>query len=101
MPQLPTAALVTAGLVGGFAAARYTHRRELGGGIFGLFGVLAARRALPRAGAVGTAALAGVYAAAMGGSHPLAKKIGAWPAVGVATAAAAGTAYAVADRTSR
>ena len=30
-----------------------------------------------------------VYAAAMGGSHPLAKKIGAWPAVLGVTAATA------------
>lgn len=101
MPKPPTAALVAAGLVGGFVAARSTGRRELGGAIFGVLGLLACRQALPRAGAGGTAALAGVYVAAMGGSHPLAKKIGAWPAVAIATTAAAGTAYAVADRPAR
>jgi hypothetical protein len=38
------------------------------------------------------------YVAAFGGSHPLAKKIGAWPSVGVATVVAAGAAAAFADR---
>jgi hypothetical protein len=42
--------------------------------------------------------LLGTYLAAFGASHPLAKKIGAWPSVGVVTAVASGAAYALADR---
>lgn len=42
--------------------------------------------------------LLGVYTAAMGVSHPLAKKIGSWPAVLAVTAASAGASYAAADR---
>jgi hypothetical protein len=38
------------------------------------------------------------YAGAFGLSHPLAKKIGAWPSVGAVTAVAAGAAAALADR---
>jgi hypothetical protein len=42
--------------------------------------------------------LLGGYLVAFGASHPLAKKVGAWPAVFGVTTAAAGAAYAVADR---
>jgi hypothetical protein len=42
--------------------------------------------------------LLGVYAAAFGSSHPLAKKIGAWPSVLTVTAVASGATYALADR---
>ena len=38
------------------------------------------------------------YLVAFGASHPLAKKVGAWPSVFAVTTAAAGAAYAVADR---
>lgn len=43
--------------------------------------------------------LLGTYLGAFGGSHGLAKKIGAWPSVLAVTAVASGTAYALADRT--
>jgi hypothetical protein len=42
--------------------------------------------------------LLGTYLAAFGLSHPLAKKLGAWPSVLAVTAAAAGTTYGLADR---
>ncbi|MBO2452614.1 hypothetical protein J4573_36365 [Actinomadura barringtoniae] len=51
-----------------------------------------------RAGPRGTAALLTVYLAGFGGSHPLAKRIGAWPAVLSVAALSAGASYAVADR---
>jgi hypothetical protein len=97
MRHVPTAPLVAAGLLGGFAVGRATGRRELGGAVFAAAGVAAAS-GWRRAGIATTAALSGVYAAAMGASHPLAKKIGAWPAVAAVTAVAAGATYAVADR---
>jgi hypothetical protein len=42
--------------------------------------------------------LVGTYAIAFGVSHPLAKKLGAWPSVLTVTAAAAAAAYVLADR---
>ncbi|PJI90940.1 hypothetical protein [Luteimicrobium subarcticum] len=96
---VPTAALVAAGLVGGFAAARATKVRALGGVVLAAAGFAAGRRWLRDSGAPTTAVLTGVYLVAFGGSHPLAKKLGAWPSVFTVTAVAAGTAWAVHDRT--
>jgi hypothetical protein len=42
--------------------------------------------------------LLGTYLVAFGGSHGLAKKIGAWPSVVAVTAVAAGATYLLADR---
>jgi hypothetical protein len=70
-----------AGLVGGFAVARYTGRREAGGAVFTAAGAWCAREWARRSGGLPAAALSALYVAAMGGSHPLAKKLGAWPAV--------------------
>jgi hypothetical protein len=77
------------GLIGGFALARRTGRRELGGAAFAAAGAYCARRWASNAGALPAVALVGLYGAAMGGSHPLAKRIGAWPAVLGVTAAVA------------
>lgn len=87
--------LVAAGLLGGFAAARYSHRRELGGLVFAAAGLAAVPQVQRAAGPKGAATLGAVYAAAMGGSHPLAKKIGPWPAVLTVTAATAAFAELV------
>ena len=94
----PTAPLVAAGLIGGFAAARYSVRRDLGGAVFAAAGAACARRWLRSSGPGVAGVLLGVYSAAMGGSHPLAKKIGAWPAVLAVSAAASGITYALGDR---
>ena len=48
----------------------------------------------PRVAAAGLSAL---YVGAFGLSHPLAKRIGAWPSVLAVTAVASGTAYLVSD----
>lgn len=98
MSSVPTAPLVAAGLVGGFATARYTHRRELGGALFAAVGAWCARSWLRTAGPATTGVLVGTYVVAMGGSHPLAKRIGPWPSVAVVSAVSAGAAYALADR---
>ncbi len=77
--ELPAELITTAGLIGGFAVARTTKRREYGGVVLGL-----------------------VYGGSFGASHLLAKKIGAWPAVftvAAITAAASLTARKItADR---
>jgi hypothetical protein len=98
MPEVPTAPVVAVGLIGGFAAARYSGRRELGGAVLTAAGAWSARRWLRSSGPGVTGLLLATYSAAFGLSHPLAKKLGAWPAVLAVTAAAAAASYAVADR---
>ena len=95
MAAVPSAALTTAGLIGGYAVARATGNRPLGGAVLAGFGA-AAFETWRRGRGLGTAvALTGVYAAAFGLSHPLAAKIGAWPSVlGVTAATAAITVAA-------
>lgn len=100
MSTFPTAPAVAAGLIGGFTAARYTGRRELGGAVLAAAGALCARSWLRSSGPGVMGVLLGVYAAAFGGSHPLAKKLGAWPSVLTVTAVASGVTYALADRSS-
>ena len=81
--------VAAAGLVGGFAAARYTGRREVGGVVFAVAGALGARSWYSLAGPGTAAAMTALYATAMGVSHPLAKRLGAWPSVIAVTAATA------------
>lgn len=44
------------------------------------------------------AVLGGAYIAAFAGSHPLAKKLGAWPAVFTVAGGVAAASWALADR---
>ncbi len=97
MEALPTSPVVATGLVGGYAIARFSGRRELGGLFLGACGIWSARR-WNRVGGPGLAVGLGLtYAAAFGVSHPLAKRIGAWPSVLAVTAVASGVAAALAD----
>lgn len=82
-----SSAAAALGLVGGFVVARQTGRRELGGALFAAAGALCAWDWNRSAGPAAAAGLGALYVAAMGGSHPLAKRIGAWPAVAAVTAA--------------
>ena len=45
-----------------------------------------------------TAGLSALYIGAFGASHPLAKKIGAWPSVLTVTALTSGAAHLLSDR---
>jgi hypothetical protein len=83
------------GLVGGFAIARRTGRRELGGALFAAAGAWCARDWYRASGPAAAAGLSTLYVAAMGGSHPLAKRIGAWPSVAAVTAVTVGAAELV------
>jgi hypothetical protein len=87
-------AVSAAGLVGGFATARYTGNRSLGGAVFAAAGAWCAREWANRYGPVTAAGLSALYVMAMGGSHPLAKKLGPWPSV-LAVAAVTATAAEV------
>lgn len=81
-----SSAAAALGLVGGFVVARQTGRRELGGALFAAAGAWCARDWYRASGPAAAAGLSTLYVAAMGGSHPLAKRIGAWPAVATVTA---------------
>lgn len=86
MSFLPSAIAGT-GLIGGFATARTTKNRPLGGAVLAAAGTGAFLLWKANAGTPKAVALTGLYLAAFGASHPLAKKIGAWPAVNSVTAA--------------
>jgi hypothetical protein len=90
--------LVAAGLIGGYAAARYSGRRQLGGAVLAAAVALSERRWVRTTGPVVATGLGALTTGLMGVSHPLAKKIGAWPSVLAAAAVSAGAAYLVADR---
>jgi len=95
-----TAPVVATGLIGGFLAARETGIRPLGGILLGLAGTYAGRTWLAKKGPATTVALSTLYVGGFGLSHPLAKKIGAWPAVLTVAAVSAGACWALADRDS-
>ncbi|WP_404962937.1 hypothetical protein [Streptomyces sp. 147326] len=98
MAQIPTSLVAAGGLVGGYAAARWTGKRPLGGVVLAAAGTVAAREWHRRTSPATTALLGAAYLAAFAGSHPLAKKIGPWPAVFTAATTMAAAAYAAADR---
>ena len=85
-PASVTSAVAALGLTGGFLVARQTGRRELGGALFAAAGAWCAWDWYRAAGPAAAAGLGALYVAAMGGSHPLAKRIGAWPSVAAVTA---------------
>ncbi|GHD26737.1 hypothetical protein GCM10007147_25060 [Nocardiopsis kunsanensis] len=98
MPAVSSAALTTAGLIGGYSTARATGNRPLGGVVLAAFGAAAFEAIRRRSGAGAAVAVTGTYVAAFGLSHPLAKKIGSWPAVLSMTAATAAVAVASGGR---
>ena len=103
MPLTParsvsTAPVVALGLIGGYLTARESGIRPLGGVVLAAAGVFAGRTWLATRGPALTAALSAVYLLGFGASHPLAKKIGAWPSVLTVTAISAGASWALVDR---
>jgi hypothetical protein len=94
----PTAPVVAGSLIGGYLVARETKVRPLGGVVLAAGGALAGRQWARTVGPAGTAALSAVYLGSFGASHPLAKKIGAWPAVLTAAGVSAAAAWLVSDR---
>ena len=95
--EVSTAPLVAVGLIGGYLTARETGIRPLGGVVLAAAGAYAARTWYAKRGWPTATALGFAYLGGFGLSHPLAKKIGAWPAVVTVTAAAAGAAYLAVD----
>ncbi|MFJ3765383.1 hypothetical protein ACIPQJ_21095 [Streptomyces sp. NPDC090082] len=95
MPRIPSPAVAAAGLVGGYAVARWTKKRPLGGAVLAVAGGVAAREWQRAGGAKAAVGLTAGYVAAFAGSHPLAKKIGAWPAVFSVAGGMAAASWAV------
>ncbi|MEU6666243.1 hypothetical protein [Streptomyces sp. NPDC046727] len=98
MAKIPSSAIAATGLVGGYGVARWTKKRQLGGVVLAAAGAAAAQRWRAQAGGKAAGALSAAYVAAFAGSHPLAKKIGAWPSVLGVAGAVALASWAVADR---
>ncbi|WP_335978589.1 MULTISPECIES: hypothetical protein [Streptomycetaceae] len=98
MAGVNAGAVAAAGLIGGYGVARWTRRRELGGAALAAAGVVAAREWRRSSGATQAAVLTGAYVVAFAGSHPLAKKVGAWPAVFAVAGGIAAASWAVAGR---
>ncbi|AJE40866.1 hypothetical protein [Streptomyces nodosus] len=98
MAKVPTALVAASGLVGGYGVARWTGKRQLGGAVLAVAGAAAAQQWRKQAGGTAAGVLTAAYVAAFAGSHPLAKKVGAWPAVFGVTGAVALASWAVADR---
>lgn len=95
---LPTAPIAAGSLIGGYLVARETKVRPLGGAVLAGAGAYLTRRWAREAGKPTAGVLLATYLAGFGGSHPLAKKIGAWPSV-LSVAALSGAASALlADR---
>ncbi|MEU9361743.1 hypothetical protein AB0M10_03530 [Streptomyces sp. NPDC051840] len=98
MAKVPAAAVAASGLVGGYAIARWTRKRPLGGAALAAAGAVAAHGWNRQAGAPAATGLTVAYVAAFAGSHPLAKKVGAWPAVFTVAGAMAAASWAVTRR---
>jgi hypothetical protein len=96
--KAPAATAAASGLVGGFAVARFTRKRPLGGATLLAAGAVAAWQWQQARGTRTTVGLSAAYLAAFAGSHPLAKRIGAWPAVFSMAGGVAAASVAVARR---
>ncbi|WTQ12846.1 hypothetical protein OG537_26850 [Streptomyces sp. NBC_00228] len=98
IPSIPSSVIAASGLVGGYGVARWTRKRQLGGVVLAAAGATAANQWRQQAGGKAAGALTVTYIAAFAGSHPLAKRVGAWPAVFGVAGAVALASWAVADR---
>lgn len=97
MSRFPTAPIVAAGLIGGFAVAQASGNRPLGGAVLAAGGVAAAYQWYQHRPALVATGLVVTYVGAFAVSHPLSKEIGAWPSVLAVTAVASGAALVCAD----
>jgi hypothetical protein len=95
---LPTAPVAAGSLVGGYLVARETGVRPLGGVVLGVAGAWCTREWSRQAGGPAAAALLATYLGGFGASHPLAKRIGAWPSVLTVAAVSGAASWVLADR---
>ncbi|GAA3699617.1 hypothetical protein GCM10022377_10800 [Zhihengliuella alba] len=81
MSRIVSTGLAKAGLLLGYKVARDTGNRQAGGTVLAACGAAAFTVWRNDAGTARATLLTAVYVASFGLSHPLAKRIGAWPAV--------------------
>ena len=98
VPTVPSSLTAAAGLVGGYGVARWSGRRPLGGVVLAGAGAAAARQWRARGGNLTAGVLSAACLGAFAGSHPLARKVGAWPSVFGVAGAVALASWALADR---
>ena len=98
MADSPTAPIVAGSLIVGYLVARESGVRPLGGAVLVTAAGWCARSWARRTGPVTAAVLLGIYTAGFVGSHRLAKRIGAWPAVLTVAALSGASAWVLADR---
>ena len=98
MNRVVVPVLTSAGLVGGFATARATGIRWTGGVVLAAVGATACVLVARSGGAWRATAVTSAYVVAFGASHPLAKRLGAWPSVAAVAALTAVPAAALAER---
>jgi hypothetical protein len=98
MAKIPTAPVAAGSLIGGYLTARFTHVRPLGAVPLLVGGAWCAKQWRSAAGMPAAAALVAVFLGGFGGSHPLAKRIGAWPSVLSVAAVSGAASWVVADR---
>ena len=98
--RFPSSVLVAVGLAAGFGIAQASGVRALGGAVFAVAGLVAARLWVQRRGWALALGLGGLYVGAFVLAHVLSLGAGfsAWLAVSLVTLTAAGVTYAVADR---
>ena len=98
--RFPSSVLVAVGLAAGFGIAQATGVRALGGAVFAVAGLAAARLWVHRRGWAVALGLGGLYVGAFVLAHVLAlgAEFPAWLAVSLVTLTAAGVTYGVADR---
>lgn len=87
MSRLASTAVAVTGLTGGYATGRITKKRPLAAVVLAAAGAGSFFLWKKDSGTGTAVALLTAYLAAFGASHPLAKKMGAWPAVNTVTAA--------------
>lgn len=95
---IPTAPVAAGSLIAGFAVARGTGVRPLGGLPLALGGGWCAQEWYRRRGSGTALTLGSIYLAGFVGSHVLARRIGAWPSVLAVSAVSGASAWALADR---
>lgn len=98
MARVPTAGVAAGSLIGGYLVARETGVRPLGGVVLLAGGAWCTREWVRVRGPAVAGSLLVVCVAAFGASHPLAKRVGAWPSVLGVSACAAAAAWSLADR---
>lgn len=98
MNRLLIPLLTSAGLLGGFGTARATGVRAAGGAVLATVGAVVFVLVNRRGGPVRATAVVLTYLGAFGGSHPLAKRLGAWRSVLAVAGATAVPAALLAER---